>query len=182
MEQHPEAVRAQIRIACDDYQENFGRKPRGIWLPECAYFSGLENYLQEAELRWFSLDAHGLMFGNPRPRYAIFTPCFTAAGPAAFGRDRESSKQVWSAQEGYPGDPAYRDFYRDIGHDLDLDYLRPFLPADGSRKFTGIKYHRITGRTPNKQIYVPGWAEAAADHHAGDFMVSRAKQIEHLIE
>ena len=182
MEQHPEAVRAQIQIACDDYQENFGRRPRGIWLPECAYFSGLENYLQEAELRWFSLDAHGLMFGNPRPRYAIYTPCFTAAGPAAFGRDRESSKQVWSAQEGYPGDPAYRDFYRDIGHDLDLDYLRPFLPADGSRKFTGIKYHRITGRTPHKQIYVPGWAEGAADYHAGDFMVSRTKQIEHLIQ
>ena len=62
MEQHPEAVRAQILIARDDYQNNFGRKPRGIWLPECAYFSGLENYLQEAELRWFSLDAHALMF------------------------------------------------------------------------------------------------------------------------
>jgi 1,4-alpha-glucan branching enzyme len=182
MEQHPEAVRAQIQIARDDYLSNFGRKPAGIWLPECAYFSGLENYLQEAELRWFSLDAHGLMFGNPRPRYAIFTPCFTAAGPAAFGRDRESSKQVWSAQEGYPGDPAYRDFYRDIGHDLDLDYLRPFLHANGARKFTGIKYYRITGRTPNKQIYVPGWAEGAADFHAGDFMVSRAKQIQHLVE
>jgi 1,4-alpha-glucan branching enzyme len=182
IEQHPEAVRAQIQIACEDYQKNFGRKPRGIWLPECAYFSGLEKYLQEAELRWFCLDAHGLMFGNPRPRYAIFTPCFTVAGPAAFGRDRESSKQVWSAQEGYPGDPAYRDFYRDIGFDLDLDYLRPFLPADGHRKFTGIKYHRITGRTPNKEIYVPGWAEGAADHHAWDFMVSRTKQIEHLLE
>jgi 1,4-alpha-glucan branching enzyme len=182
MEQHPEAVRAQIQIARDDYVTNFGRKPRGIWLPECAYFSGLENYLQEAELRWFSLDAHGLMFGNPRPRYAIFTPCFTAAGPAAFGRDRESSKQVWSAQEGYPGDPAYRDFYRDVGHDLDLEYLRPFLPPDGARKFTGIKYHRITGRTANKQIYVPGWAEAAADYHAGDFMVSRKTQIQNLIQ
>ena len=83
MEQHPEAVRAQIQVACDDYERNFGRKPRGIWLPECAYFSGLENYLQEAELRWFCLDAHGLMFGNPRPRYAIFAPCFTVAGPAA---------------------------------------------------------------------------------------------------
>src|SRR6266403_1091649 len=161
---------------------HLARKPRGIWLPECAYFSGLERYLQESELRWFCLDAHGLMFGNPRPRYAIFAPVFTAAGPAAFGRDRESSKQVWSAQEGYPGDPAYRDFYRDVGHDLDLDYLRPFLPPVGSRRFTGIKYHRITGHTPNKEIYVPGWAQGAADYHAGDFMVSRTKQIEHLVQ
>ena len=182
MEQFPEAVRAQIRIGCDDYEKNFGRKPRGIWLPECAYFSGLEKYLLEAELRWFTLDAHGLMFGNPRPRYAIYAPCFTAAGPAAFGRDRLSSKQVWSAQEGYPGDPAYRDFYRDIGHDLEIEYLRPFLPPDGARRFTGIKYHRITGRTAQKAVYVPGWAEGAADHHAGDFLNSRVQQIEHLLE
>ncbi len=178
----PEAVRAQIRIACDQYRESFGRAPRGIWLPECAYFSGLEEYLREAEIRWFVLDAHGLMFGNPRPRYAIYAPCFTGAGPAVFGRDRESSKQVWSAQEGYPGDPAYRDFYRDAGYDLDIEYLRPFLPADGHRKFTGIKYHRITGRTPHKEYYVPGWARGAADHHAGDFVSNRVKQFSHLLD
>jgi hypothetical protein len=29
-------------------------------------------------------------------------------------RDTESSKQVWSAVEGYPGDYDYREFYRDI--------------------------------------------------------------------
>ena len=178
----PEAVRAQIRIACDQYRESFGRAPQGIWLPECAYFSGVEEYLREAEIRWFVLDAHGLMFGSPRPRYAIYAPCFTGAGPAAFGRDRESSKQVWSAQEGYPGDPAYRDFYRDAGHDLDIEYLRPFLPVDGHRKFTGIKYHRITGRTPHKEYYVPGWAHGAADHHAGDFVSNRVKQFSHLLD
>jgi 1,4-alpha-glucan branching enzyme len=176
----PEAVRAQIRIACDQYRDSFGRPPQGIWLPECAYFSGLEEYLREAEIRWFVLDAHGLMFGNPRPRYAIYAPCFTGAGPAVFGRDRESAKQVWSAQEGYPGDPAYRDFYRDAGYDLDIEYLRPFLPPNGHRKFTGIKYHRITGRSPHKEYYVPGWAHGAADHHAGDFVSKRIKQFSHL--
>ena len=34
---------------------------------------------------------------------------------AVLGRDTESSKQVWSAIEGYPGDYVYRDFYRDVG-------------------------------------------------------------------
>ena len=29
---------------------------------------------------------------------------------------------------------------------------------------------------------MPGWAEGAADYHAGDFMVSRAKQIEQLLQ
>jgi predicted glycosyl hydrolase (DUF1957 family) len=37
-------------------------------------------------------------------------PVFTPNGVAAFGRDIDSAKQVWSKHEGYPGDPHYRDF------------------------------------------------------------------------
>ncbi|MGB8166567.1 MAG: 1,4-alpha-glucan branching protein domain-containing protein [Chthoniobacteraceae bacterium] len=176
----PESVRAQIFLARDHYREIFGRDPRGIWLPECAYTATLDKVLQEANLRWFVLDSHGIMFGNPRPRYAIYSPVFTPAGPAAFGRDRESSRQVWSAEEGYPGDPAYRDFYRDIGFDLPVENLREFLPADGRRKFTGLKYHRITGRGAEKELYNREWALLAADSHAGHFMGARAAQIQHL--
>ncbi|MEO8205254.1 MAG: 1,4-alpha-glucan branching protein domain-containing protein [Chthoniobacterales bacterium] len=179
LETCPEAIRAQILIGCDEYQECFGRDPVGIWLPECGYLPGLDRTLQEANLRWFVVDAHGLMYGKPKPRFAIYAPCFTPAGPAVFGRDRDSSKQVWSAQEGYPGDPAYRDFYRDIGQELPIDYLQRFFPGEGRRN-TGMKYHRITGRDVPKQIYRRDWALGAADHHAGDFLRSRAGQIEHL--
>ena len=42
MKMYPEAVWAQIQVACDNYEENFGRRPKGIWLPECAYYEGLE--------------------------------------------------------------------------------------------------------------------------------------------
>lgn len=182
MENHREAVRAQILIARDHYREMFGRDPVGIWLPECAYVASLDEILQEANLRWFVLDAHGMMFGQPRPRYAIFAPCFTPAGPAAFARDRDSSRQVWSSEEGYPGDPAYRDFYRDIGFDLPLEYLQPFLGSDTTRKFTGLKYHRITGRTSDKALYNRGWAMGAADHHATHFMQARQEQIRRLRE
>ena len=180
MENFPESVRAQIFTGRDHYRECFGRDPTGIWLPECAYVQGIESTLQEANIRWFILDAHGLMFGNPRPHFAIYAPCFTTNGVAAFARDRESSRQVWSAEEGYPGNPAYRDFYRDIGLDLPHETIRAFLPPDGTRKFTGIKYHRITGRTHDKDIYNRGWALGAADHHAADFMQSRVRQIGEL--
>lgn len=180
MAEHPGAVRAQIKIACDYHMTCFGRAPAGIWLPECAYFPGIEKYLHEADIKWFVLDAHGLMFGKPQPRFAIYAPCYTPDGPAVFARDRDSSRQVWSAEEGYPGDSAYRDFYRDIGHDLGLDYLRPFLGADGQRKFTGLKYHRITGRTEQKALYHRPWAEAAAEAHASDFLANRVRQFEPL--
>src|SRR5271156_5268895 len=109
MAEYPEAVRAQIMVARDHYRECFGRDPRGIWLPECAYVPGIEKYLQEAEIRGFIVDSHGVLFADPKPVHGIFAPVYPPAGPAAFGRDVESSKQVWSADEGYPGDTNYRD-------------------------------------------------------------------------
>src|SRR3954471_24071396 len=61
----PEAVRAQIRIGCETFSETFQTEPAGFWLPECAYYPGVENILREANIRWFITDAHGLMFGEP---------------------------------------------------------------------------------------------------------------------
>lgn len=180
MAEYPEAIRAQIMVARDDYRECFGRDPRGIWLPECAYVPGVEKFLQEAEIRWFIVDTHGVLYSDPRPRYGIFAPIFTRFGPAAFGRDMESSKQVWSAQEGYPGDVNYRDFYRDVGFDLEYDYIRPYIQPNGLRKFTGIKYHRITGKSDHKEYYRPYVARDKTAEHAGNFMFNREKQIEHL--
>jgi 1,4-alpha-glucan branching enzyme len=180
MTDFPEAIRAQILVARDHYQECFGRPPRGIWLPECAYTPGLDRYLQQAEIRWFAVDSHGVLFADPRPQYGIYAPIFSRSGPAAFGRDMESSKQVWSSEEGYPGDPIYRDFYRDVGYDLEYDYIRPYIQPNGQRKFTGLKYHRITGRTMHKEPYQPAAARHTASTHAGNFMFNREKQIEHL--
>ena len=141
---------------------------------------GIEDFLQEAEIRWFIMDTHGIMFGNPRPRYGIYAPVYTPTGVAAFGRDAESSMQVWSAEQGYPGDHEYRDFYRDVGFDLDFEYIKPYIHPDGIRCFTGVKYYKITGRTVHKQPYNRHRALEKAASHAGNFMFNREKQIEHL--
>ena len=99
---------------------------------------------------------------------SIYAPCYTPAGPAAFARDPAASRQVWSAHEGYPGDPAYREFYRDIGFDLPMEHLGSI--ARGTRKFSGVKYHRITGRGDEKQLYDRTAAENAAAQHAIHFL------------
>ena len=177
---HPPAVRAQILVARDHYRECFGCDPRGLWLPECAHFEGLEAFLQEANLRWFIVDTHGILHARPRPRYGVFAPVFTPNGIAAFGRDLESSRQVWSQHEGYPGDARYRDFYRDIGFDLDFDYVKPHLPSPEHRGFTGMKYFRITGGDGEKQVYDRQAALRAADEHAGHFLGARVAQIQNL--
>jgi 1,4-alpha-glucan branching enzyme len=177
---HPPSVRAQILVARDHYRACFGRDPRGIWLPECAYVNGIETVLQEANIRWFITDTHGVLHATPRPRYGVFAPLFTPNGIAAFGRDLDSARQVWSKHEGYPGDPRYRDFYRDIGFDLDFDYVKPHLPATDQRGFTGIKYYRITGDSPDKQPYDRRAALQAAADHAQHFLDARIGQIQQL--
>ena len=177
-QQSPEAVRAQVLIGRDVYRDLFGRDPAGFWLPECGYAPSIDKILQEANIRWFVLDAHGLIFGNPQPQRAIYAPCYTSTGPAAFARDRDSSRQVWNAHEGYPGDPAYREFYRDAGFDLPLEHLGPM--AHGMRKFSGMKYHRITGSKVEKELYDRAAAERAADGHAKHFLEQRGTQFRRL--
>jgi 1,4-alpha-glucan branching enzyme len=180
MQMQPEAVRAQIEVAVAHHRRHFGRDPVGIWLPECGYYPGLDPLLAEGNIRFFFVDTHGITDATPRPRYGVYAPIYTPSGPAAFGRDPESSQQVWSAEHGYPGDPDYREFYRDVGWDLDFDYVKDYVQPTGARKNVGIKYYRITGKTAHKQPYDPARARERATVHAGNFLFNRERQIEHL--
>ncbi|MCX5706758.1 MAG: DUF1957 domain-containing protein [Candidatus Omnitrophica bacterium] len=176
-----ESVRAQVKVAVAHYESVFGRRPKGIWLPECGYHPGHDQILKEAGLVYFFSDAHGILHGTPRPKYGVFAPVYCkGSGVACFARDLDSSKQVWSSIEGYPGDYNYREFYRDIGFDLEFDYIKPYIHPDGIRISTGIKYYRITGSGNNKEAYVPDWARDKAASQAGNFMFNRQKQVDYL--
>lgn len=176
------AVRAQVEHSARQYESIFGRRPAGIWLAECGYYPGVDRFLKESGIRFFLTDTHGILHASPRPKFGVFAPVYCPSGVAAFGRDSESSKQVWSAKEGYPGDGNYREYYRDIGFDLDYEYIRPYITPDGLRVSTGIKYFRITGDTNHKEPYVRSWALGRAADHAANFMFNREKQSEFLFD
>lgn len=178
----PASQRAQIRIGVEGFTKRFGHPPRGFWLPECAFAPDLDVLLAEAGLTHFFLDAHGMLFGRPRPQSGIFAPVDTPSGVACFARDAESTRQVWSARDGYPGDPVYREYYRDLGHDAEETYIRPYLLTETGRHNVGVKYHRITGQVPlaDKAFYAPDAACAKAREHAADFLHARAAQAQRL--
>lgn len=89
-----EAVRAQIRIGIDSYRRHFGRNPRGIWLPECAYRPaydwappvsgprvpdsgprrGIEEFLAAEGIEYFFVDTHLLRGGQAMGTYAQLHP------------------------------------------------------------------------------------------------------------
>jgi 1,4-alpha-glucan branching enzyme len=171
----PEAVRAQVTVGASEHARALGRRASGFWLPECGYYPGLDRVLADEELRFTFLDAHGLADAEPRPLLSVHAPAFTPAGVAVYARDPEASEQVWSAEVGYPADPVYRDFYRDVGWDLPEDALVPVVGPGRPRRATGFKYHRITGRGADKAVWEPEPAFARAREHARHF-VSRVQQ------
>ncbi len=172
LSEHEESVRAQLGIAAEHYLHTFGRPPSGLWLPECGYYTGLDRLVRKAGFDYFFLEAHGVIFGRPTPHCGHYNAINTTAGIAAFGRDPFSANQVWSSYDGYPGDFDYRDFYRDIGFDLPLDTIGPYIHPDGIRIHTGLKYYRITGSSgvKIKKPYRRADAISKAKLHAEHFV------------
>ena len=175
----PNAMRAQVSVGLATVERHLGRRPRGVWLPECAFKPGVDDVLAEEGVEYFLVDAHGILNGYPQPVNGVHAPIRCQSGVAAFGRDLESSKQVWSAEQGYPGDGVYREFYRDLGYDADYEDIQPYLHADGIRRNVGVKYHRVTGRVAlhEKQLYDPYVADQRAKEHGSHFVFCRQHQL-----
>ena len=183
LREHPEAVRAQLRTAVREHQRLLGERPLGIWLPECAYYEGLDRWMRDAGLRYAVLDGHGLLHAKPRPRYGVYAPISSSNGVAFFGRDSDATLPVWSARDGYPGDPSYREFHRDLGWDLPTEQIEAFgLPT---QRPLGLKLHRVSDqRAPldAKQPYEPELAQARTKDHAKHYLEGRRIQLEALEE
>lgn len=177
-----QTVKAQIAVGVQTYKKYFGKNPRGIWLPECGYIPEADKYLHEFGIEYVITETHGILYSNPAPVFGTYAPIISPDGVIAFGRDLDSSRQVWSSVNGYPGDFNYREFYRDIGYDADYEYIKPYIASNGVRVNTGIKYNRITGNTENKDIYNIQWAKDSAEKQATHFMNSRTEQIKKATE
>ncbi len=70
------AIRAQLRTGITSYKRMFGRAPRGIWLPECAYRPayytteghirpGIEHFLAQEGIQFFFSETHLVTGGAP---------------------------------------------------------------------------------------------------------------------
>ncbi len=75
------------------------------------------------------------------------------SGVAVIGRNNQTGMQVWSAENGYPGDFDYREFHKKAGT-------------------SGMQYWRVTGAKidlADKDYYYPDWASYKVDQHAEHF-------------
>jgi 1,4-alpha-glucan branching enzyme len=163
------ALTAQVELGMLAIERALGRRPRGMWLPECAYHPSFDSVLRDARVEYTVMDSHAI---EPRGQ-AVLPRVESPGGTLFYGRDPHASEQVWARQAGYPGDAYYRDFYRDIGFDNPESELLGELGPFGTRVMTGLKYHRITGNTADKAPYQPGIARERIREHAADFVAKR---------
>ena len=123
-----------LRAGLDDAALRVGRRPAGIWLPECAWSPELAPLLAQAGVRHFLVDEPTVTAaGGSTDR-----PWRVAGGDlVAVARDLALTDLVWSSRSGFPRGADYRDFY-----DVHPSGLRPSRVTDPAR--------------PQKQPYRPG--------------------------
>ncbi len=175
-----EAIKGQIANGIATYEKHFGKRPRGIWLPECAYRptgewelpggrkekrQGIEKFLEEFGIEYFFVESRLIDKGPVTKGYhevevyegekSTLRPYWIrGSNVAVFARNRETGHQVWSAHYGYPGDFFYREFHRKA-------------PESGGQ------YWRITGKDVelgNKEFYGPEKAMERVEEHAKHFV------------
>jgi len=153
-------ARFSLDVGLADAALRLGRKPDGVWAPECGYAPGLEDLYADAGVQRFLVDGPTLLGAG-----ASTADAWTVGSSdvVAFGRDLDVTYRVWSPRKGYPGGPWYRDFHT-------FDHGSGFRPA------------RVTStRTPphEKAPYDPERARAALDHDVEDFVTTvRARLVD----
>lgn len=189
------SVDLQMFVACANYRKHFGRDPIGTWLPECAYRpayawhtllpvpayarprtrDSIERVLLRHGLHYFVTDEPALMKGkrlNTRSKKPLSSfDVYVVGSPpnkervGVLTRNLAISMQVWSGDNGYPGDGDYLDFHKKASR-------------------SGLRYWRVTdanGDMGTKQMYVPEYAEQRARDHAKHYVSVLETAAQHRI-
>jgi 1,4-alpha-glucan branching enzyme len=188
-----ESIHLQLRTAIETHRRYFGRPPRGIWLPECAYRPrvlqpsgvrpGIEEFLARYGLRFFVTDHHLLAGGSPSSPYRDWVPALRTlaqggtpsasprGGPSPYRTYHVASPSGAGAAVAFVRDPrsTLQVWSRDAGYPGDFAYLefhKKHFPG-------GIRYWRVTDSTRDlgtKRVYDPKRAEDQSEAHARHFV------------
>ncbi|HYN30034.1 MAG TPA: 1,4-alpha-glucan branching protein domain-containing protein [Dermatophilaceae bacterium] len=104
----PEVARALLAAGLEDAVLRTGRRPGGIWSPECAWAPGLGDLVDEAGVGHLVVDEQLVRDAGGHPHAA-----WRVAGHdvVVVPRDLTVTNLVWSSRSGYPTGGAYRDFH-----------------------------------------------------------------------
>ena len=193
------AIRAQVRLGVESFARHFGRRPKGIWLPECGYRPagrwrapastneldrpGLESFLADEGLEYFIVDHHTLEGGRAEGIYWEHFPFLKRVenpgnGPSDLQPSgRTTFRPYYMKSDGR----TVAVFGRNEKTGLQVWSGEWGYPGDGwYREFhkrdsvSGLQYWRVTDRQSRdlgaKEFYEPERVEARIDENAHHFV------------
>ncbi|MBN8690134.1 MAG: DUF1957 domain-containing protein [Armatimonadetes bacterium] len=190
------SIQAQVKLAVRSHVERFGKNPRGIWLPECAYRPGydwvgpvddvepwprksVEDFLYENGIEYFFVDSHMIRGGEPLGTYGTQFPQLADLF--------ERSKKMFTPPDEYRSEYEHyalpngvicfaRDPHTTVkvwsgevgypGNEWYLEFHKQFYPGR-------LRYWRISPNKADlgqKQQYNPWNAYENIQSHAEDFV------------
>jgi 1,4-alpha-glucan branching enzyme len=193
------SVRGQLKIGVDAYVHRFGREPKAIWLPECAYRPaviddqgefpirrpGIESFLAPFGLEVFFSETHTVEGGQPvgkaageaiGPYGAVPRRYAVKVSPEIQGEPGTTYRPYWVGDA--PGQVAVlgrnnrtgqQVWSGTFGYPGDFAY-REFHRKDG---VSGMQYWRIGGANVDlgsKPPYEPNRASEQVERHASHFV------------
>jgi 1,4-alpha-glucan branching enzyme len=158
---YPEAIQAHMETALSFYRYTLGINPQGFWLPEMGWSKEIDPFLRSYGFNYTIVDSHGFVFGNPTPSRGTFYPVRTPQGVSILARDFCACSDITRMRQAGP----YLDTGRDVGYELQLDEIGPFIAQNGARCQTGYKYWKADGSP-----YHVSAAEAAVRESARAFL------------
>lgn len=193
------SIYAQIRVGVDTYKRHFGKAPRGIWLPECAYRGArilhvtktesyrkpaIDEFLSQLGISYFLCDSHALeggdVLGGKRMGLYASLPKFPSESmePAVLRHTRipfalRSGVCVFGRNK----ETGLQVWSGDYGYPGDGNY-REFHRKDS---ISGLQYWKITSRKTDlgkKEIYDPSKTAARVNENADHF----SRLVENLLK
>jgi len=176
----PEALHAQMETALSFYRYSLGITPQGFWLPELGWSKELDPFLRSYNFNYTIVDSHGFVLGDPPPSRGSFFPVRTPQNIMVLARDFFACADINRMSREGP----YRDNSRDIGYELPIAMLSPFIAQNGARCQTGYKYWQASSNAPRGDasdgdtLYDPAAAQKAAEEHARVFLENCCNRLE----
>ncbi|GAE33450.1 hypothetical protein [Halalkalibacter akibai] len=71
------AIRSQVVEAIRCFEQHFEVKPKGFWLPECAFAPGIDRILVEEGITYSFVDEHAIVNADPTPTKGSGSPIYS---------------------------------------------------------------------------------------------------------
>jgi len=194
------SIYGQLRTGVECYKRHFGRAPRVVWLPECAYRPayvndvgvvrpGIEEFLSLLDLGCFFSETHAIEGSRPVGKaagdvsigpYAAINRRYVVPVPEGEKQTGTTFQPYYVAGTSGLTDPAVAVIARDNRTGRQVWSAELGYPGDKDyREFhkkdhiSGLQYWRVTGPGADlgdKDFYHPDWAQQRVAEHARHFV------------